>query len=189
MANDVEENIIRRAINGDIEAFETIVYQYEKKVYNIAYQMFGNEHDAKDISQDVFMKVYKNIGKFAFNASFSTWIHRIAVNTSIDAYRKKKKANSTIVSFDRNIESEDNSIIREIKDNSLSVEDCLIQKETTQEIRDKIHLLKEEHKTVIILRDINGFSYEEISEILDCQVGTVKSRISRARHALKKLFE
>lgn len=186
--NDIENALVKRAINGDTDAFENIVIMYEKKVYNIAYNMFGNEHDAYDSTQEVFIKLYKNIHSFKFDSSFSTWLHRIAMNTCIDEYRKKKRQNKQAYSLDEPIETESNNIDRQLKDPSLTPEQQIIQLEEVTQVREAISALKEDHKVIIILRDIRSHSYDEISEILNCSVGTVKSRLSRARIALKDII-
>lgn len=188
MTNDIESAWIKKAMSGDMEAFEKLVITYEKKVYSIAFNMFGNEHDAYDASQEVFIKLYKNIHSFKFDASFSTWLHRIAMNTCIDEYRKKKRHHQKAYSLDEPIDYEDGEIDRQIKDPSNTPEQYLVQKEQVDEVRKAINDLKEDHKVIIILRDIRGYSYEEISEILKCSVGTVKSRLSRARNALKDII-
>ncbi len=187
--DDLERHLISKAISGDVDAFEKIVLTYEKKVYNIAYNMFTNEQDAYDASQEVFLKLYKNLHSFKFDSSFATWLHRIAVNTCIDEYRKKKKhLQQAAFSFDEPLENESSSIKRQIKDDGLTPEEQIVKHETVSEVQRAIENLKEEHKTIIILRDIRGHSYEEVAEILACSVGTVKSRLSRARSALKQII-
>ncbi|MCT4543996.1 MAG: sigma-70 family RNA polymerase sigma factor [Vallitalea sp.] len=186
MAYDIEKNIIKKAKKGDSAAFEKLIIKYEKKVYNIAYQMFGNEHDAYDISQDVFIKVYTSLDNFNYKSSFSTWIHRIAVNKCIDEYRKRKKTNKN-ESIDDSFEQEDGIIQKQFVDKGLTPEETALKNETISFVRESINELKEEHKIIIILRDIKGYSYDEIADILDVSIGTVKSRISRARLNLKKI--
>ncbi|PKM96000.1 MAG: RNA polymerase subunit sigma-24 [Firmicutes bacterium HGW-Firmicutes-1] len=186
--NDIENALIKKAISGDRDAFEKIVLMYEKKIYNIAFHMFGNEHDAYDSAQEVFIKLYNNIHTFKFDSSFSTWLHRIATNTCIDEYRKKKRQNKQAYSLDDPIESETNTIDRQLRDPSLTPEQQVLQLEEVTQVRKAIDVLKEDHKIIIILRDIRGYSYDEISEILHCSIGTVKSRLSRARIALKDII-
>ena len=188
MTNDIENAWVKQAMNGNIEAFEQLIYQYEKKVYSIAFNMFGNEHDAYDVSQEVFIKLYKNINSFKFDSSFSTWLHRITTNTCIDEYRKKKRHNQMAYSLDDPIDYEGNEIDRQIKDSNHTPEESIVHKEQVNEVRKAILMLKEDHKMIIILRDIRGHSYEEIAQILKCSVGTVKSRLSRARNALKDII-
>jgi len=188
VTNDIENAWVKKAMNDDMEAFEQLVYIYEKKVYSIALNMFGNEHDAYDVAQEVFIKLYKNIHSFKFDASFSTWLHRIVTNTCIDEYRKKKRHQQKAYSLDEPIDYEGNEMDRQIKDTGQTPEEVIIHKEQVNEVRKAISLLKEDHKMIIILRDIRGHSYDEISEILKCSVGTVKSRLSRARNALKDII-
>lgn len=188
MTNDIEYTLVRRAIKGDIDSFEKIVYLYEKKIYNIAYSMFKNEQDSYDLSQEVFIKLYKNLNTFKFDSSFGTWIHKIAVNTCIDEYRKRKRNNNQVYSLDAPIDLESDTIERQIEDKSMTPEEQVLQNEYIKDIRKAIYLLKEDHKIIIILRDLQGLSYEEISNVLNCSVGTVKSRLSRARDALKRIL-
>lgn len=188
MTNDIEHSIIKKAMKGNIDAFEKIVYLYEKKIYNIAYAMFKNEQDSYDLSQEVFIKLYKNLNSFKFDSSFGTWVHRITVNTCIDEYRKRKKKNKYSYSLDDPILTENNSIERQLEDKAMTPEEQILQIEYINDLRDAIFSLKEDHKTIIILKDMQGLTYEEISKVLDCSVGTVKSRISRARDALKKII-
>lgn len=188
MAIDMEKTIIKKAKKGNKDAFEKLIINYEKRVYNIAYQMFGNEHDANDMAQEVFIKVYKSLDKFNFKSSFATWIHRITVNTCIDEYRKKKK-NYQIESMDETMEQKDGVVHKQFVDKSLTPEEKAIKNENIKFIRESINELKEEHKMIIILRDIKGYSYDDIADILDISIGTVKSRISRARSTLKKIIK
>lgn len=186
MAYEIDGTIISKAMEGDQAAFEQIVYAFEKKVYNIAYRMFGNEHDALDASQEIFIKLYKNIHHFKFNSSFSTWFHRMIMNTCIDEYRKKNRQNKQAYSLDEPIHTQDDEIERQQRTKDLEPEELFLKKEKIKEIQRALSALKEEHRAMIILRDVRGHSYEEISQILDCSIGTVKSRISRARSSMKK---
>ncbi|PKM50704.1 MAG: RNA polymerase subunit sigma-24 [Firmicutes bacterium HGW-Firmicutes-7] len=188
LMNDIENSLIKKAIRGDSDAFEKIVLMYEKKVYNIAFNMFGNEHDAYDSSQEVFIKLYKNIHSFKFDSSFGTWLYRIAMNTCIDEYRKKKRQNKQAYSLDEPIENESSNIDRQLRDPAMTPEQQIVQLEEVMRIRKAIGELKEDHRAIVILRDIRGHSYDEISEILHCSVGTVKSRLSRARIALRDII-
>lgn len=188
MDNDIEKLLIKKALTGDIGSFEKLIINYEKKVYNIAYRMFGNEHDAYDASQEIFIKVYNNLNKFDYKSSFSTWLHRLAVNTCIDEYRKAKRKMKKTTSLDEPVPVGDGVLAKQLEDEALTPEQRIIQKEEVNEVREAIEMLKEEHKVVIILRDIQNYSYDEIAGILDCSMGTVKSRISRARNSLKDII-
>lgn len=184
MVNDMEKIMIKKAIKGDRDAFEKLIIKYEKRVYNIAYQMFGNEHDAMDVAQEVFIKVYQSLHKFNNNSAFSTWLHRITVNTCIDAHRKRKK-DQQVESMDETKENDNGVLTKQYVDKGLTPEEAVIKKENITLVREAIDALKEDHKVIIILRDIKGYAYDEIADILDVSIGTVKSRIARARSQLK----
>ncbi|WIV10516.1 sigma-70 family RNA polymerase sigma factor [Proteiniborus sp. MB09-C3] len=181
---DREQNLIKKCVNGNLKAFDELIEKYEKTAYNIALRMLKNPEDAMDVSQEAFIKVFKSIKTFNFESAFSTWLYRIVTNTCLDFLRKK----STIVySLDNPIQTEDGEMERDIPDGSHSPEELLEKKLTKELVNNAIGKLEENHRVVIILRDIQGFSYEEISNILDCSIGTVKSRINRARNNLKDI--
>ncbi|MTI48569.1 sigma-70 family RNA polymerase sigma factor [Sporosalibacterium faouarense] len=182
---DNERKLIKKCAKGDLDAFEDLISKYEKKAYNIALKILKNPEDAMDISQEAFIKVYKSIKKFKFQSSFSTWLYRIVTNTCMDFLRKNKLQ---VYSLDNPIKTDDGEIEREVKDNSNSTEEMYEKKMTKELVHQSIDKLDEIHRVAIILRDIEGFSYQEISEILGCTMGTVKSRISRARSSLKEII-
>ena len=176
--------LIKKAQKGDSNAFGELIMAYEKFVFNVACKMFSNPEDAEDIAQDVLIKAYKNIDKFDFNSSFSTWLYRITTNTCIDEMRKRKGKET--YSIDE--EDEESGLSLQIKDTSPDAEETVIQQETVSEVRRAIDKLSEEHKTVIILRDLQDLSYEEVADTLGINVGTVKSRLARARKNLKDII-
>jgi RNA polymerase sigma-70 factor (ECF subfamily) len=175
-----ERELVNKSKNGDMDAFSELISSYEKKIYNIALRMIGNREDAYDMAQEVCIKIYKNINSFKGDSSFSTWVYRITSNVCIDEIRKKKYAmpltmvNDSAKEFEIPIESH----------NSLP-EDIIERKEKIKDIKKCIIELPPEYRIMIILRDIRGHSYEEISNILNLNMGTVKSRLSRARAILK----
>ncbi|NLM44449.1 MAG: sigma-70 family RNA polymerase sigma factor [Clostridiales bacterium] len=178
-----EKLLVYRSKKGDIDAFEELIYNYEKKAYNIAYRIMGNEEDAKDMAQEAFIKIYKSIGNFRGDSTFSTWLYRIVTNVCLDELRKRKKNNT--VPLEMSIESEKGTAIVELSAEKETPEDIYEQVEKKQLIQSAISSLSEDYKTVIILRDVQGFSYEEIATMLNCSLGTIKSRINRARNLLK----
>jgi len=184
--NKDEKRLVNKAKNGNIAAFEELITAHEVKIYNIAYRMFHNEEDAKDLSQEIFIKVFENIGKFKGNSSFSTWLYRIATNTCIDELRRRKGKET--YSIDAEVETDEGNMKREYSDLKPNPEEMAINKEVSIQIQNAMDHLSEEHKTAIILRDLQGLEYNEISEILECSLGTVKSRISRARRQLIELL-
>ena len=166
-----------------MQAFEALILKHEKIVYNVALRMMDHSEDAKDISQEVFLKAYRNIKNFDERAAFSTWLYRITYNTCIDEMRKRKGKQS--YSLEEEMENEEGSMQRQIADEGETPEESILREEQKSEIIQALESLSAEHKAAIILRDIKGLSYEEIAEILDLSLGTVKSRISRARNQLK----
>ena len=175
------ELLVKRAQKGDSAALEELLFAYEKRVYNTAYRYMGNEADAYDMAQEALIKIYKRIKAFKGDSSFSSWIYRITVNTCLDGLRKHKK---NVVSLEASIESG-----ASYRDNSnISPEESMLQVELAGDIQKAINTLSGDHKSVVILRDINGLSYEEVAACLSVSVGTVKSRISRARQRLKEIL-
>ncbi|HPT75149.1 MAG TPA: sigma-70 family RNA polymerase sigma factor [Defluviitaleaceae bacterium] len=186
MEGKEEKLLVKRAKKGNISAFEELIIEHESKVYNIAYRILNNEEDAKDLSQEVFIKAFNSLHKFREDSSFSTWLYRIAMNTYIDELRKRKGRES--YSIDRDIQTDEGTIPREFQDKQLNPEEELMNKELASQIQWALNHLSETYKEVIILRDFQGFDYKQISQILGCSLGTVKSRISRARTELKNVL-
>lgn len=184
--NDREKSLIEECKQGDIESFELLIKDHQQMAFNIAYRMLGNIEDARDASQDAFIKIFKNIKTFKGNSSFSTWMYRIVSNTCLDELRKKKKHHN--YSYDNPIKTEDGEMSRNIPMVENTPEEIINMKESQKLIQNALNKLSDQNKAVIVLRDIKGFSYEQISEILNCPEGTVKSRISRARVALKTIL-
>lgn len=168
-----EKILIEKCINRDSNAFESLILKYEGKIYNMCYYLLKNREDASDASQEVCIKIYKSINKFKGDSKFSTWIYRITYNTCLDYIKKRKDELSyeEVLSTDSNIESKTEGII-EARELKFELKRCILK-------------LNNDFKTVIILRDIEGLSYQEIAEVLNIEVGTVKSRINRAREAFK----
>lgn len=175
-----EKDLVRRAKRGDISAFEDLISGYEKKVYNTAYRFFNNAEDAMDVSQEIFIKVFTSLRRFREDSSFSTWLYRIAVNTCIDFLRKKKE---DVLPIKEEIVMDDRT---ELGFHTELPEEFVEKQEAKQAIMKAISTLPEEQRICIILRDVQGFSYTEISDILSCSLGTVKSRLCRGRRALKE---
>ncbi|MCX7748555.1 MAG: sigma-70 family RNA polymerase sigma factor [Clostridia bacterium] len=182
-----EKHLLIKAKNGDIEAFEKLIGEYQKKVFNIAFRMVGNHDDASEIAQEVFLKVYKSLKSFKEEASFSTWIYRITTNVCLDELRKKK--NKKVISLDEEIKAQDGEMKRQVVDDSPTPEMAVEGKIIRKAVSDSIKMLSEEHRIVIVMRDIQGFSYEEIAKVLKCPEGTIKSRINRARQSLREILK
>jgi len=179
-----ESELIKKAKKGDIAAFEELVRLHEKKVYTIAYKYMGNYEDAGDITQETFIKAYQVIETFRGEASFGTWVYRIAANKALDELRKRKKFQ--ITSLEEEIELEAGSVSKEIAAEDATPEEYYLQQETGQYLQQLLNEMREEYKVVIIMREVEGRTYEEMAKALDCSLGTVKSRLSRARNHLKE---
>jgi len=167
---------------GDKSAFEEIVLRYQDRIYNLCIYMLGNIHEAEDVAQDTFIKAYQNLNKFKPASSFYTWLYRIAVNTCID-YKRKPLLESLFKSS-----KEGDEFVVDHPADSPSPERLYGSKEIGNAIQLALGRLSEKLRTGIVLKEIEGFSYEEIAEVLGVSIGTVKSRISRAREELKKLL-
>lgn len=179
-----EQSLARKAANGDREAFEQLVLTYEKKVFNIAYRMCGNYDDASELAQEAFIKVFKSINSFRADSEFGTWIYRITVNVCLDHIRKHKKQAQMIMED----LGEDDYILHNTLSREKSPAEYAESRETAREISSALGELKEDQKTMIVLRDIEGFTYNEIANMLEISEGTVKSRINRARLALSNIL-
>ncbi len=180
-----EKNLILQSISGDVQSFETLIKGYQKMAFNVAYRIMGNEEDAKDMTQDALIKVYKNLKGFRMDSSFSTWLYRIVMNTCKDELRKRKMK---LVSIDQPIETNDGQMQMDLEDHGLKPDEIVTQRETQKEVHEALQQVSEINRIVVVLRDIKGFSYSEISDIIDVPVGTIKSRINRGRQELKKIL-
>jgi RNA polymerase sigma-70 factor (ECF subfamily) len=175
--------IIERFKNGEKAAFEKLVLTYQDRIFNLCRYLLGNSHDAEDAAQDTFTKAYRNLNKFRPEASFYTWLYRIAVNTCLD-YKKRPFFESL---FRKSDEGED-YVLDPVSDEP-SPEKLYESKQLGIALSKGLGKLSLKLRTVIILKEIEGLSYEAIAEVLDISVGTVKSRISRARAELKGLMK
>jgi len=176
-----EAMLVDLAIAGNVQAFERLISLYGKKIFNYCYRMTGNKEDAEDVSQEVFIKAYRSLKGFKQNSQFSTWLYRIAYNACIDSHRKRNAMVGVVTLFDE----EGADRIQEIASNEPSLEEQVLNEERNQVIHSAIMQLRPEYRSVVLLREVNGLSYDEISGILDLPLGTVKSYISRAREALR----
>lgn len=180
-----EKELIRQAKSGNLKAYEEIIGLYEKKVFSTIYYMVKNDNEVEDIAQEVFIKIYKNLGNFKEESSLYTWIYRITVNVCIDELKKRKK----VVYLDEKIDTKDGEVELQLPDDSKSPTDIAEDNDLKDRLEKCIKKLPESQRMMIILRDIKGFTYMEIAEIMKMNLGTVKSKINRARASLKELLE
>lgn len=184
-----EAELTARIKSGDRDAFNELVREYESRVINAAYGMLSDKEDAYDAAQEVFIRVYKSIDSFKGQSSLTTWIYRITVNICNDILRKRQRSAKTI-SITQDENEGENTQVLEIADSAPTPEEAAEQSEAQKALMAAIADLSTDYKNVIMLCDLQGMSYDETSKILKIPTGTVKSRLNRARNALrKKLME
>lgn len=174
---------IKEVLKGDQEAFGEIVELFKDKVFQICYRMLGNRHEAEDIAQEAFVRAYVNIHSFNLNKKFSTWLYRIATNLCIDRIRKKKPDSF----LDEEVAGTDGlNLYSQIAAEGKSPDSEVETMELQEIVQREILKLPDKYRIVIVLRYMDDLSLKEISEVLDMPLGTVKTRIHRAREALRK---
>jgi len=183
-----EEELIAKAVRGDKEAFGELVVRYEKLVYNTVVGEIGRCEDAFDVSQEVFLKAYRSIKKFRGDCKFSTWLYRISINACLDFLRSSsRKKHISLSEYD---EEDTYERQRAIPDDPANGPEMRSEKKDEADLVWRaIESLSPIHRQIIILRDIDGYSYDEIADMLSLEEGTVKSRINRARKAVKEYLE
>jgi len=177
--------LIRESKKGNLSAFATLIRRYSDTVYRFAFRLLGDVPDAEDLCQEVFLHALGGIKKFEQRAKFSTWLYRITVNLWKNKLKKESHQGQEI-SFtltEPNEKGEERNL--ELPEPGASIEELMDKKEKVEIIKQCLHLLTPLHKVIVILRDIEGRTYNEIAEIMDCPIGTVQSRLSRARGELR----
>ena len=183
---DEDAKFVIACQKGDVDAFEVLVEKYQKKMLNIAYRMTGDYEEASDVVQEAFLSSYRTIKKFRGEAKFSTWLYTITVNHAKNRLKQmQSRSRHEAVSIDDPVESQDGPYTVEPASGETPIVEQLEKKEIQEKVQQCISSLDEEQREVLVLRDIQGFSYEEISDILKLPDGTVKSRLFRARDAMK----
>lgn len=177
LLSDIE--LVQRSKKGDFEAFTELIKRYEAKIYSLAYNYMKNYEDAEDILQETFLKSYISLPNFREEAKFVTWLYRICVNVCYSKIRKKKI--EVVLSLDSPIEIPEEEVHKEILDWSKNPEAQLLAEEMREVLNKAIEKLPKEYKEIFILRDIEGLSNQEVSDILGESLATIKSRIHRAR--------
>lgn len=177
-------DLITKAQQNDFMAFEQLVLSYQDRVYSHCIYLTGNQEDAQDLAQDVFLQAYKSIGSFRQKADFGTWLHRIAVNRWINLCRRNKKV--VAFSLDEPLQTGDSELIRELAATEDGPQEQVERQEIKSRIQQALNKLPDEFRMALILRELEGYNYEDIASLLECSLGTVKSRINRGRKALKK---
>lgn len=174
----ITSEVILRAAQGDVGSFEEIYKAASGFVFNVALRVAGNAADAADIAQDVFVKVHRSLGRFEHRSSFKTWLYRITVNAALNHRKSTAKHSGTRADFDDALEYEDK---RE------NVKDALDRKERERTLQALLDRLDEDQRACIVLREIEGLDYSEISEALGVKLNTVRTRLKRAREKLMEM--
>jgi RNA polymerase sigma-70 factor (ECF subfamily) len=171
-----DQECVRRLQRGESEIFEVLVRRYQKTIFNVVYRVLGDYQEAAEISQEVFLSVYRAVGQFRGDASFSTWLYRIALNHASTRRKSMASWQKQTVPID---------VVDPVSDQRLEPGQAMEQKERQQRVQKALNSLEPHDAMIILLRDLQGVPYEELAQILDIPLGTVKSRLHRARQALK----
>jgi RNA polymerase sigma-70 factor (ECF subfamily) len=178
--------LISRSQSGDTGAFNELIKLYEKAVFNFAYRLTSDYDDANDVAQDAFIRAFNAIHSFRGDSSFTTWLFRITTNVFLDE-RKKRRAHPA-QSLDEYVTVGENSVAKQVEDHAPGPEAIATDKERTLAINRAIQKLPEYQRAMVVMYHLEQKAYEEIAEILEIPIGTVKSRLNRARLALKDLL-
>ncbi len=184
--DDEDRQLVSACQAGDDDAFERLVRKYQKRMLNIAFRMIGDYDDACETVQETFLAAYRSIRRFRKEAAFSTWLYAICVNHARNRLKQtRSRGRFEAQSLDDPVETEDGSFGREMASDHPTALEEIERKELQQKVQECMNRLDDEYREVLVLRDIQGFSYDEIRDILGIPDGTVKSRLFRARDALK----
>ncbi|MCD6508681.1 sigma-70 family RNA polymerase sigma factor [Candidatus Poribacteria bacterium] len=178
-----DTTLIESLLEGNIEALGVLFERYRRMVYNVAYRITRSHHDASDVTQETFIKVFKSISRFRGESNVETWIYRIAVNSALNHLRKMER---------RREEPFDDVPEGEIPPTKRSSDDpgrCLERNELRRAISQAMRKLSPDHRAVVVLHDVEGLTHAEISKILGCSEGTVKSRLHYARKKLRRILK
>jgi RNA polymerase sigma-70 factor (ECF subfamily) len=180
---DHEAVLVRRCVAGEDEACTELVADHQRMVFQLAFHLMGDYEDARDLSQDVFLQVFRTIDRFRGQSALRTWIYRIAVNQARNRQRWwRRRLRSDQVSLDAHLEQHGDDVLTDV---SSTPDLALSRKETASHVWQALEALPFEQRTAVVLREIDGLSYEEIAFSLGIAIGTVKSRLTRAREALR----
>jgi RNA polymerase sigma factor (sigma-70 family) len=179
--SDVE--LVKAARDGDMHAYDQLVRRYQERIYATVYHMTSNHEDANDLAQDTFIKAYSALKSFKGDSSFYTWVYRIAVNKTINFLKQRKnKTSLSLNDLDYNIEN-DPELVALVSDRTPRRDIALV--ELQAKLNEALQKLSDVHRMVVTLHDVQGLSHEEIAQIMDCNVGTVRSRLFYARQQLQ----
>jgi RNA polymerase sigma factor (sigma-70 family) len=179
-----EALLVRRAAAGEEDAFEQLVVRYQKNIYNLTLRMSGNPEDAYDLAQEAFLRAWRSLSSFQFEASFSTWLYRLATNLCIDFLRRQRRGKTIPLQFEEDDEKQE----LPLPDPKPGPEEQAMLSEDRQAVADALSTLEPVYRMALTMRVIDGLSYQEIAAALEVREGTVKSRIARAREKMRQIL-
>jgi RNA polymerase sigma-70 factor (ECF subfamily) len=179
-----DHRLITECLNGDPAAFGALVRQYQDRLYNTVYRLVANAEDAQDVVQDAFLSAYQSLDSFKGDSLFFTWLYRIAVNTAISHKRKQR----VVLSIDAGRNGDSPAQPLDVSEYSRPGE-AMERAEEERRVQDALSRLSPEHRTVLILKDMEGQKYETMAEVLQVPIGTIRSRLHRARAELRELLQ
>src|SRR5271157_1982844 len=185
-SGQLEGDLVRRAQRGDLAAYDELVKRYQERIYATVYHMTSNHEDANDLAQDSFIKAFQALKSFKGGSSFYTWLYRIAVNKTINFIKQRKnRIHMSLNDLDFNAENNPD-LVALISDKTPRRDAGL--KELKEKLNAAMLKLSESHRLVVVLHDVQGMSHEEVAEVMDCNIGTVRSRLFYARQQLQSLL-
>jgi RNA polymerase sigma-70 factor (ECF subfamily) len=176
-----ETELIRQALAGDPAAFESLVYAHQDRLFTAMTHVCGGVHDAEEVTQEAFIRAFVKLETFHQNSQFFTWLYRIAFNIALSRKRRKRAK----ISLDQQREKMGDDVVDPVE----AVDAAMIRDDQVNLVRAAMKLLSEQHRGILVLREMNEASYEEIAEILELSIGTVRSRLNRARKQLRIAIE
>jgi len=180
---DLDIELVKRVQNGDKAAFDVLVQKYQQRVVNLVSRFVSDHSECYDVAQDTFIKAYRALGSFRGDSQFYTWLYRIAANTAKNHLATRGRKSPT---YSVDIDDSENYAAENVLQDQDTPENLLLTDEIKRTVYSAIEKLPEDLKTAITLRELEGLSYDEIADVMDCPIGTVRSRIFRARDAIDK---
>jgi RNA polymerase sigma-70 factor (ECF subfamily) len=182
-----DRELLERCRAGDETAFDDLVLRHHQRAFNIAFQVLYDYEDAMEVAQDAFVRIYRSVDNFRWECEFTTWLHQIVVNLARNKYRWwKRRGRQASVSLDNPVKTSDGEMPLQIADNADTPDVQAVKTEFVELLRRRMDELPDNFREVLLLRNVDNLRYEQIADVLNCSIGTVKSRIARAREMLRE---